>query len=247
MYIGALIALTIAIAADAVPPRISFAAAQSPVSFRAMSAVTRTGVDKAATAASHILGAANAPASSQQGVLEDLRPYGEPSLQDVVVERYEILKLTRESHEMTATVSLALDARTGNLLCAFTDPAPTWMTSNTTSDDIVSQEAAEYGFAPAHYETLKSSVSDVLLAVQRAFAVDPDKAGQIVIRPRLITGKRPMWSLPDWKPIEQPPLNAWVVEILGTPVSTDTMFPKSIVVAQFRDGDLTLLLGTYLP
>jgi hypothetical protein len=175
----------------------------------------------------------------------------------VLLLRYESLTI---DSKWIVNLSAAFDAATGYLLCAFTDPAPTWIRSRTTSSDIVTKAGHEYSFAPAHYSDLRSNLVDVLAKLHRTFVIDASKAprlfgdrpgdpagcGQIVIRPRFITNRLRRWDHATGTPIELPPVNAWVVEVLGTLVDRDAYFPKSNLVAEFRDGDLELLLGVLL-
>src|SRR5262249_13050581 len=142
---------------------------------------------KASAAASRILGLSIMPVSSQRGVFIDQRPYGESSEQDVVLIRYELRDVKRGGGQGSAALSLAMNAAAGTLVCAFTDVTPTRVKSETTSGDIVTREQGEYDFAPAHDDSLRSTVVDALFGARRAFSFEFDKVGQVVIRPRRLT------------------------------------------------------------
>src|SRR5262249_32933482 len=144
------------------PQWVEFGPASSPVLFKPRGALPPKMARKASAAAKHILGLSITPISSRRGVFIDQRPYGEPSEQDVVLIRFELRNVTRGGVHVTDALSLAVNAAAGTLVCAFTDVIPTRVKSETTSDNIVAAEQAEYDFAPARYDSLRSTVVDAL-------------------------------------------------------------------------------------
>jgi hypothetical protein len=114
------------------------------------------------------------------------------------------------------------------------------------SKEIESRASHNLEMAPVQ-ENLQSTLTAVLGALWENFAIDPTKAGQIVIRPRFVTEKVHPKDAHTGEPIVQPPMNVWIVEVLGTVVMRRGNWLPTVLVAQFRDGDLKMLIGEVIP
>jgi hypothetical protein len=80
----------------------------------------------------NVLGAALETNSVQRVTFRESRPYGEATEpQTVWLARYEAVPINADNgrHSASVPLSLVFDASSSALLCAFTDPAPTWARS----------------------------------------------------------------------------------------------------------------------
>ena len=192
------------------------------------------------------------PMSLQLADLKDGRPYGDKEERRVILARFEpvLVRAPEDKSPASITLTVACDAATKELVCAFTDPSPRWIVS-TLDPGVVDSSAIDDGWemSPARYDSLKSSLTDVLAAAWRTFGVDPSKTGQVIIRPRFVANKYPAEQgtlVPRYRPC-----NVWIVEMLGTEIIKHRVFGAdhnlTTLVAQFRDGDLTQLPSRVLP
>jgi len=151
-------------------------------------------------------------------------------------------------------VTLAISASNGELLCAFTDPAPVWAKANWPSE-IKPQQVGEslkgrVALAPGNQGKLRSTPSEVLGALWKfTAAADPRTAGQVILRPRF--ARFPKEVDVDGNDRTRPPMNVWVAEVLGTVAMQRNTHGLELIytthIAVLRDGDLQYLLGTMLP
>ena len=217
----------------------------SPLSWEELP-TTQPSAPASFTPPGNVLGAAIELRSVRKVAFSDERPYGEDGRRRTVwLARYEAVPVQADSGRRctSVTLSLAFDAAGGGLLCALTDPAPTWARSPTESKEIESRGSWNLEVHPAEYENLRSTLTGVLGALWENFAVDPTKAGQIVIRPRFVKEEVHPKNAITGEPIVQPPTNVWFVEVLGTVVMSRGDWFPTVLVAQFRDGDLKMLIG----
>lgn len=218
--------------------------ALSPVSFKAVESA-KVSLAREFAPRRNILGVTKQPVSVKLMQLEDQRPYGEIPQRMVWLARYEEVRVqTSDGSRGPAVValSLAFDASTNELLCAFTDPAPRWALPPHPPLNPETHTAKEgWGRAPAHYDELRSTVTEVLGVLWRRYGADPSKAGQIVLRPRFVSNPT-FVKTEDRSPL-YPPSNVWVVEVLGTVLIRD---PFTTLVAHIRDSDLVILPGSLL-
>ena len=195
------------------------------------------------------LGVSKQPASVKMVELLDEHPYGENGRRTVWLARYELVRVQAPDTSRSAAValSLAFDTATSDLLCAFTDPAPRWARSTLPPLDPEAHTAEEgWKSSPAHYEELRSTLTEVLAVLWKRSGVDPSKTGQIVIRPRFVANPNFVNTV-DRSPL-YPPANVWIVEVLGTVVMRRHFLGQehllTTLVAHVRDGDLKVLPGS---
>jgi hypothetical protein len=190
----------------------------------------------------NLLGISRQPTSVKRAELQDQRPYGEQGRRTVWVVRYESVSVQApdSSYMASVTLSLAFDASTHQLYCAFTEPAPYWLRPAVVED--IEKKAQDGGRrwtpSPAQYEALRSTPTEVLGALWRTYDVDPSKAGQIILRPRFVANKTPLEMVNGEAVPKYQPSNVWIVEVLGTPLLRRQQGVLTTLVAQFRDGDL---------
>jgi len=198
------------------------------------------------------LGSSKQPTSLKVADLQDARPYGEEGHRTVWLARYESVRVPAPDSSTSAaiTLTLAFDVGTSELLCAFTEPAPHWARSSLGYGDLESRASKRWNISPARYEDLRSTLTEVLVAVQRSCGVDVSRAGQIVIRPRLV-GSKLLKTNPrsaDLPPLPpDPPRNMWVIEVLGTFIMERYGETLTTQIAMLGDGDLEYSGGMYLP
>jgi len=192
------------------------------------------------------------PTSVSKVEFQDQRPYGEEAHRSAWLVRYDSVHVQTpdSSTSGTVTLSVAVDTVTGEPFCAFTESAPIWAGSGWPSAEFESRARERWAFAPARHGELRSTLGEVLDALWRWCGVDPRKAGQIVIRPRMVQSTLHKFdpANPDGPrlPLE-PPCNMWIVEVLGTPIVQRHGVPLTTQVAVLRDGDLTYTGGMLLP
>ncbi len=194
------------------------------------------------------------PVSVRLANLIDERPFGERKERRVYLARFESVTVRAPDDTTHASIALtvAYDAQSNDLVCAFTDPSPQWAVSTLPAADITSRaKDAGWEISPARYDALKSSLTDVLAAAWKRFAVDPSKEGQVIIRPRFVANKFPADNVQGTYVAQYPPSNVWIVEALGAVVMVrrvdGEVWNLTTLVAQFRDGDLMDLPSMILP
>jgi hypothetical protein len=221
-------------------PFVESGPADSPLSWNVRESVSR---GLAGSSYQRVLGEARDPVSTTPVLFSDLRPYGERPKQTAWLSRYEKVPVPAGDHTISTTLSLVLNANSSHLVCAFTEAAPIWAKTYCGSKEIESRMMKNSEFAPAHYHNLRSNPCEVMGALWKTYHVDPNHAGQIVIRPRFVTDKQLAWNAITKERIIEPPGNFWVVEVLGTAVCDE----GNTLVILFRDGDLTMLYGEIIP
>jgi hypothetical protein len=199
------------------------------------------------------LGTPSQPASVKRVEFQDQRPYGDVGQRTAWLVRYAAVPVqvqtTETSASATVAVSVAFDAITNDLFCAFTDPAPVWPRSGWDYAEIESRARNRWDFSVARQAELQSTLTQVLNAVWREGA-DPRRSGQIVIRPRWVQSKLRKIDPqdPDGPSLPpDPPCNMWVIEILGTFIMEQHGAPLTTNFMVLRDGDLKFKGGMYLP
>jgi hypothetical protein len=185
--------------------------------------------------------------------LRDDSPFGEKSARIVWLARVESVTVRApDANAVSVELLMAFDTTTNNLVCAFTEPSSQWAYSALDPGDAESSAAdAGWEVAPAKYESLKSTVPDVLAAVWKQFGVDPAKAGQVIVRPRFVANKFPTDEIDGRSVPRYPPTNVWIVEALGTVIMQRRIGGEdrdlTTLIVQFRDGDLASLPGMIRP
>ena len=136
---------------------------------------------------------------------------------------------------MVEHLSAAFDATTGDLVCAFTDPAPRWIRSKLKPVDFEARirESRRSELAPAVYDSLQSTPGDILGALLGAWNIDLHTVGQIVLRPRFVTALFPARRFEGQLIPTIPPSNMWIVEVLGTKADEENGCATRVV--EFRD------------
>lgn len=194
------------------------------------------------------------PSSVHPYNMNDARPYGEAVERVVEVALFDAVPVRSPDAWQSSRVrlSLAFDDESGALVCAFTEPKSVWVASKTDPASLEGRAVkAGWHTDPARGD-LTSTLTEVLEALWRRFAIDPAKAGQVVIRPRFVTNDYPADETEGGKLVPRyPPANVWVVEVLGTVVGEKTDHDETRIfttlVAQFRDGDLESLPSMMVP
>jgi hypothetical protein len=235
---------------------VTTAPAESPFSWETVQASDKSG---AFTPDEKILGATAHPSSIALIDFRDERPYGDAAKERAWLVRYDAVKVPAPEGGSPAEVLLFLVFRqSGGLLAAFTEAAPIWAKQGWNSEQINERAAEAWEFFPPDYATLRSSVVEVLQVVWKREGVNPTQAGQITIRPRQFMQKGHV-DTRTHKPIPQPKVNGWMVEILGTLNGFSSGFPSSgstggsrggapmnTHLVMFRDGDLVFSGGLQL-
>lgn len=227
-------------------PEIQYGPPWSPLAVR--DAVS--GKQQKISVQENILGVAMQPTSVRLVELHDENPYGVERSRTVRLARYDSVPVLApdSSYSASVPISLAFDAAKNELLCAFTDPAPSWPRSRAGLKGIESH-CEDCEFSPARHDSLQSSVIEVLRKLWDTFHIDPTKAGQIIIRPRFVTRGRPARiSGTEEIVTEWLPSNVWVIEVLGTVVvSRRPETPCTSLVAHYHDEARQIILGYPLP
>lgn len=188
----------------------------------------------------NILGDSIQPVSVELVEMNDQHPWGEAPRRAVWLARYEAVPLHCGSiATASVALSLAYDATTKNLLCAFTDPAPRWARSTAEPLDIASYY--RWKLSPARYEGLRSTVMDVLNRIWELHNKDPRRVGQIIVRPRHNDNDLGTLTIPE------APSNVWVVAVPGEVVWRGRDYARTTWVMVYRDSDLKELFGTIAP
>jgi len=170
---------------------------------------------------------------------EDARPYGEDGKCLVWLVRYETVSIPAPDSSRSATVSLSLayDVATGNLLCAFTDPAAIWARSPKTSAQIEWVGKLGCKFSPARFEALESTLVEVLRALWESTRVEPSKTGQIVIRPRFATCRTPSKLVGGKHVPIHAPANVWHIEMMGGVFIDRGDWQGTTIIAKYSDTE----------
>ena len=178
------------------------------------------------------------PASLDLVRLRDARPYGEKGSRDVWLARYDSVRVQIDSTRTAVVEHLtaAFDATTGDLVCAFTDPAPRWIRSKLKPVDFEARvrESRHSELAPAAYDSLQSTPGDILGALLGSWNLDLSTVGQIVLRPRFVASQFPARRFEGKLTPVIPPSNTWIVEVLGFKADLEEYGCASLVV-EFRD------------
>ena len=227
------------------PSTVNTAPAESPFSWETVQASEKS---SAFTVDEKTLGAATTPSSIALIDFYDERPYGDAAKERAWLVRYDAVKVPApEGGSPAAEVSLFLVFRqSGGLLAAFTEAAPIWAKQGWNSEQITKRAAILWELFPPDYETLRSTVVEVLQVVWKSEGVNLTQAGQITIRPRQFMRKG--WvNTKTGKAIPQAKVNGWMVEILGTlnGFSSHGAAMKTNLI-MFRDGDLVFSGGVQL-
>lgn len=183
----------------------------------------------------------------------DERPYGETQEQNVWLARYDSVPVGSPDEVNVAGVTLFLAFQdTGELLCAFTPPAKSW--ARPPAIKALSIEAstnARWTMSPAHYGSIRSTLTDVMATLWKSFGVDPRKTGQLVLRPRFVAEREAKQDINGNLVPSDGPANAWIVEVLGTAAARRVLLGEERVLTTrvdlFRDGDLKYLGGVIAP
>jgi hypothetical protein len=179
----------------------------------------------------------------------DARPYGEKGQCDAWLARYDSVRVQIDSTRsaMVEYLSAAYDATTGNLVCAFTDPAPRWIRSTLKPVDFEARvrESRHSELAPAAYDNLQSTAGDILGALLGERNIDLRTVGQIVLRPRFVTAQFPARRFEGKLTPVIPPSNTWIVEVLG--FKADPEYGWASMVAEFRDDSRKVIESQPMP
>jgi hypothetical protein len=191
-------------------------------------------------------------AAMEQVELSDARPYGEATTTRALLMRIDAVPVEiANGRRANVTLTVAVDAVTNELICAFTPESQDWVFPVVSSTGI-EETVQNVGIvsSPARYSRLRSSLEEVLAALWEGFAVNPARSGQIIIRPRFVEYTRAFRDVEKRIPLHEP-CNVWLVEVLGTKITEHElggrMIPVTTLVANFRDGDLKLMPSVILP
>ncbi len=181
--------------------------------------------------------------------LRDARPYGEKGQRDVWLARYDSVSVQIDSTRTLVVRNLlaAFDATTGNLVCAFTDPAPRWIRSKLKPVDFEARvrKSRHSELAPAAYANLQSTPGEILGVLLGVWNIDLDTVGQVVLRPRFVTAQLPARRFEGELTPIIPPSNTWIVEVLG--FKADLEFGCASMVAECRDDTREMIMTQPMP
>jgi len=203
-----------------------------------------------------VLGVLRPPATIERVEFQDQRPYGERKERSIWLVRYQSVPI-RGPRLASVPLSVAFDAVTGDVVCAFTDPAPVWAHGVWAPKVAVRWEADRESTttrlwgeapAPAKYESLKATLTEVLEALWKQEGIAPDSAGQIILRPRFFMNTWPKIGSINGPPM-YPPANRWIVEVLGRFIQEALEQKLTTLVVSFVDvdGQLTWVESDPMP
>jgi hypothetical protein len=179
----------------------------------------------------------------------DARPYSDKGQRDVWLARYDSVRVQIDSTRTLVMehLSAAFDATTGNLVCAFTDPAPRWIRSKLKPVDFEARvrKSRQSKIAPAAYANLQSTPGEILGALLGMWDMDLSTVGQIVLRPRFVTAQLPARRFEGKLTPVIPPSNTWIVEVLG--IKMDLEYGCASMVAEFRDDTREMIMTQPMP
>ena len=179
----------------------------------------------------------------------DARPYGDKGQRDVWLARYDSVRVQIDSTRtlVVGQLSAAFDATTGNLVCAFTDPAPRWIRSKLKPVDFEARvrKSRHSELAPAAYANLQSTPGEILGALLGVWSIDLNTVGQIVLRPRFVTAQLPARRFEGKLTPVIPPSNTWIVEVLG--FKADLEYGCASLVTEFRDDTREMIMAQPMP
>jgi hypothetical protein len=188
------------------------------------------------------LGRGLAPSSVALVKLVDARPYGGPKTCSAWLLRFERVEVVQNRQDTTTmAVTLAYDAQTHDMLCAFTDASSKWTGSALTSAQIEDRGVKGHSLAMARYDSLHSTVTGVLEAYVGAWG--PELGGQVILRPRSVDGEN-QWV---WEEAGRVVLVTFPPPASAGPEYTGPGRKCTVIVGYIRDRDLKLLGGPYLP
>jgi hypothetical protein len=233
-------------------PEIRYGPPASPLSWSVVETL-KPGATGVFTPPDRVLGVSQTPARIERAEFQDERPYGEAKQRSIWLVRYESVPIREPGGAQSALVplSVAFDAVTGNPVCAFTDPAPVWAHGVWDPKIAVTWETTTRLWgeapAPAQYATLQATLTEVLEALWKQTGIAPDRAGQIILRPRFFTNTWPKKEING--PPVYPPANRWIVEVLGRYIQEALGQPLTTLVVCFLDvdGQLTWLESSPRP
>jgi hypothetical protein len=151
----------------------------------------------------------------------------------------------REGHQpqhVAIDIVVALDENDGAFLCAFTLPRPTWVLPQEgepgDADSLASAMGWRCSFDPK--DRYEASVREVLESVWSRWGIHPYAWGQVVVRPRSVSGR----VAHDQSGFRYgPPKPSWIVEIRGVQYDTGAAQYYSGYLMLFSDPDLIAVSG----
>lgn len=194
------------------------------------------------------------PSSIDYALYSDQSPFGVAATnRPVFVLSYSHVPVNRaiEERVTSVTVNLVFDAKTNELLAAFTNPRDRWVQPVYPARDP-EEEAAKDGWTVASMPAAgpSSSVVAVLETVWNRFAIDPSQVGQIVLRPRMVANEHPSVEVNGQLQPVFGPRPVWIVHVLGTIVDRPHSDPSSYwsgAIMQFDDRTLEFIRAVLLP
>ena len=229
----------------------------SPISWHDVEVSAPVSVATARELAIRYLGAGDiAPKSQHLVSITDRDSLGDP-----VVDRLAYLMLfpaiaiERDSvRHVNLDIYVALDAKTGGLLFAFTAAKSEWASREAPRQNP-DEESRIVGWTllPVPRDDLKSTIVEILRTVFEQYGENRIDAGQTVVRPRWVIQKFPARLVGDELVSVRPPAAAWLVHTMGKVLGSNSP-PIGGVSSAYTEAlalvaDSTLVLGPcgYMP
>jgi hypothetical protein len=145
-------------------------------------------------------------------------------------------------------MSLVLD-QSGQLIAAYSDPKETWVLPmlGSTPRDPEAEATGRATIGPLPPGTkLRSSIAQILGQL-RNIEVNPGLAGQVVLRPRLVTSPWPPTQVDgEWVPNTAPRVY-WLVQVLGMDIPSPGVGRPSSMIFSIADDDYRVFEIRYMP
>ena len=149
-------------------------------------------------------------------------------------------------------LNVIVDGTGGGIVAAYTDRNTSSVTPVLTGPDPI-QVAGEDGWVmSATIPEMQSSAIAVIERVWQDHGFDPREAGQVILRPRIISAKFPAQEVGgEFVPL-RPTEKVWLIQVSGTKLHETTTTPTQPVyftgkILQYRDDSLEYVRGFYVP
>lgn len=187
--------------------------------------------------------------------ISDQNPFAEDFMdRQVWLISFTPLEVERQDNTTSASVELnvVIDANSLRLLEVFTKANDTWVLPQIAQRDP-EQEAEEDGWSvsPLKSGELEFSAIEALSTLWTFENIDPQKAGQIILRPRIVGCALPAIEVEGELIPVRKPAPVWIVHVLGTLTwkrnRNDVVQYMSGLIMLIDDKTKNVVRGVYLP
>jgi hypothetical protein len=183
----------------------------------------------------------------------DDKPFGETMVKRRV-ERLFVPAVTVEQSSGDARcvidLNLVFDEGTRELLVGFTNARSEWVLPDGPPKDPEASVPVCTEVTPLGRNAIQSTVQDVLGVMWMRGGVDPSKAGQVILRPRMAMCGWPPTQVGEEMVLNTTAAPYWVIHAVGMvmPVLADPWLRyRSGYLLLLRDDDLDVFSARYLP